>query len=46
MKKTIYVEGMSCGHCVKRVENALKSIDGVVSVEVSLEGKSRGRIFF
>ncbi len=25
----IKVEGMSCGHCVSRVEDALKGIDGV-----------------
>ena len=27
--KTIYIEGMSCGHCSKRVEEALKSVKGV-----------------
>jgi len=37
--KTIFIEGMSCGHCSKRVEEALKSIDGVKSVSVSLEDK-------
>ena len=37
--KTIIIEGMSCGHCSKRVEDALKSIDGVKSVSVSLEDK-------
>jgi copper ion binding protein len=37
MKKTINIEGMSCGHCVKRVENALKEIDGIKEVEVVLE---------
>lgn len=37
MKKEIKIEGMSCGHCVKRVENALKDLDGVVQVAVSLE---------
>jgi len=39
MKKQINIEGMSCGHCVKHVEEALKEINGVVNVEVSLEGK-------
>lgn len=37
--KTIFIEGMSCGHCSKRVEEALKSVDGVKSVSVSLEEK-------
>jgi copper ion binding protein len=37
MKKIINIEGMSCGHCVKRVENALKEIDGIKEVEVILE---------
>ena len=39
MTKTIYIEGMSCGHCSKRVEAALKSVNGVKSVKVSLEEK-------
>ena len=37
--KTIFIEGMSCGHCSKRVEDTLKSIDGVKSVSVSLDEK-------
>lgn len=37
--KTIFIEGMSCGHCSKRVEDALKSVNGVKSVSVSLEEK-------
>lgn len=39
MKKTIFIEGMSCGHCVKAVEDALKELEGVKSVNVDLEGK-------
>ncbi|WP_297429750.1 heavy-metal-associated domain-containing protein [Clostridium sp.] len=39
MKKKILIEGMSCEHCVAHVKNALEGIDGVSSVEVSLEGK-------
>ena len=31
MKKTIKIEGMSCGHCQARVEKALNSIDGVAA---------------
>ncbi len=39
MKKEILISGMTCGHCVKRVENVLNGIDGVHSVVVSLEEK-------
>ncbi len=39
MKKEILISGMTCGHCVKRVENALFEIDGVHSVVVSLDEK-------
>jgi len=38
--KTIFIEGMSCGHCSKRVEEALKSVKGVKSVQVNLETKN------
>jgi copper chaperone len=31
------VEGMSCGHCVKAVEEALQRVAGVVQAGVSLE---------
>ena len=33
---TIPIEGMSCASCVARVKKALRSIDGVTEVEVSL----------
>ncbi len=33
----IKIEGMTCQHCVMAVEKALNAIDGVGSVEVSLE---------
>jgi copper ion binding protein len=39
MKKQINIEGMSCGHCVKHVENALVEVNGVEKVEVSLADK-------
>lgn len=39
MKKQINIEGMSCGHCVKHVENALMELNGVAKVEVSLQDK-------
>lgn len=39
MKKVLLIEGMSCGHCVNHVKNALMDIEGVENVEVSLEDK-------
>lgn len=40
MTKTMIVEGMSCGHCTARVQKALEAVEGVTSVEMSLEEKS------
>ena len=37
--KTLNVEGMSCMHCAKKVETALKEVKGVKPVKVSLENK-------
>lgn len=36
MEKTLHVDGMTCEHCSARVEEALKSLDNVDSVKVSL----------
>jgi copper chaperone len=36
-KMTLKIEGMSCGHCVKAVTDAIKGIAGVSEVTVSLE---------
>ena len=33
----IAIEGMSCQHCVDRVERAIRSVPGVMTVRVSLE---------
>lgn len=30
------IDGMSCGHCVARVEKALKKLDGVAVVRVEV----------
>ena len=38
--KKLNIEGMSCMHCVKKVEMALKEIKEVKSVNVSLENKT------
>lgn len=40
MKKQLSIEGMSCGHCVRHVEEALKEVGGVASVSVDLAKKS------
>lgn len=39
MTKTIQIEGMACGHCTARVEQALREILGVTDVTMSLEKK-------
>jgi copper chaperone len=36
-KKTLKVDGMSCEHCVKAVNNALAGIAGVTDIVVSLK---------
>ncbi len=38
--KVIEIEGMSCNHCKMSVEKVLGALDGVESVEVSLENKN------
>lgn len=40
MKKKINIEGMSCMHCVKHVEEALKELAGVIKVTVDLNEKN------
>lgn len=30
------VSGMSCNHCVRAIENALKNVDGISETRVSL----------
>ena len=39
MEKIMIVSGMSCGHCVQRVKNALSQLEGVENVEVNLQEK-------
>ncbi|MBY6037867.1 copper chaperone CopZ [Fictibacillus nanhaiensis] len=36
-KKTLHVEGMTCGHCKSAVANALSDLEGVKNVVVHLE---------
>ena len=40
MKKILTVEGMTCGHCVMHVKNALAEVSGVSTVDVDLQKKS------
>ncbi len=40
MKKQIYIEGMSCGNCVRHVKEALREIPGVGNVLVNLQEKN------
>lgn len=40
MEKALKIEGMVCGNCVRHVDKALREIQGVEQVEVSLEDKS------
>jgi len=39
MTKVLKVDGMSCGHCSKKVESVLSTIDGINSVKVELSTK-------
>ncbi len=39
-KSTLKIEGMTCEHCVGSVTKALKNLEGVSSVSVTLEGKN------
>lgn len=38
-RKILIVEGMKCGHCSKKVEEALKKVDSVTSVKIDLDKK-------
>ena len=35
-KVELRIEGMSCGHCVRAVEEALSEVPGVTSVQVEM----------
>ncbi|MBZ4682830.1 MAG: copper chaperone [Fusobacteriaceae bacterium] len=36
MKKEVKIEGMSCGHCVMHVKEALSELDGVNNFDVEI----------
>ena len=40
IRKILNVEGMSCDHCKMAVTRAVSSLEGVESVEVSLESST------
>lgn len=40
MTRTIDIEGMGCGMCVKKVTAVLEALESVESVEVSLENNN------
>lgn len=40
LKTRFLVSGMTCGHCVSAVTNALKAVPGVASVKVELPGSA------
>lgn len=39
-KKTLQLEGMTCGHCVASVTKELNKVAGVTDVSVDLESQS------
>ncbi|MBI4828641.1 MAG: heavy-metal-associated domain-containing protein [Nitrospinae bacterium] len=38
--KTIAIEGMSCGHCVQWISQALMKVEGVQNARVSIENQN------
>ncbi len=44
-KAVVHIEGMSCGHCVMRVEKGVAALPGVKSAKVDL-GKKEGTFEF
>lgn len=40
MKKVVFINGMSCQHCVMAVKSALIEVEGINSVDVDLESGS------
>lgn len=40
IRKLLKIDGMSCGHCVMRVQSALESLPGVSSARVDLLERS------
>lgn len=45
LKKIVMIEGMSCSHCAKKVEESLKNIENVKKVKVDLKNKTATIIY-
>ncbi|AYW44547.1 copper chaperone CopZ [Tetragenococcus koreensis] len=45
MKQKFSIEGMSCDHCVMRVENAINELPGIQKVKIHLK-RSNGVVKF
>ncbi len=43
--EVIKISGMSCGHCQAAVEKAIKSLTGIIKVDVSLHEGEAGVSF-
>ena len=43
VNETLHIEGMSCGHCVASVKNALEATDGVAVEHVEI-GKAQVQV--
>lgn len=43
--KVLNIAGMSCGHCVESIKNAVGALQGVKNVEVDLQGKTSSVTF-
>ncbi|RJQ67035.1 MAG: copper chaperone [Desulfobacteraceae bacterium] len=39
-KQTFHISNISCGHCTRTIENELKELDGVSSVQSSIADKT------
>lgn len=40
MTKKLLIEGMTCEHCVRHVEEALKELEGLISAKANLKEKN------
>ncbi|MGO2637742.1 MAG: copper chaperone CopZ [Enterococcus viikkiensis] len=45
MKKQFEINGMSCNHCVAKVEQAINQLDGIDKVKINLK-KNNGTVKF
>ncbi len=40
MRKTLYIEGMNCDHCVDKIKRFVGECDGIKHINISLENKT------